>query len=729
MRRRLKFVLGLLSVLPVSAASKRVYEVGTVYLYFAGTPEQQIVQDLETMSRAGIEQVSLFPPFLLTPGHPEPDFSKADLAVRTAERLGMAVQPLLFFAEQLPLFAAARWPDREPPLTIPYGVRESKLSLADPEVLGLVEHYVAAAVRHFKDSPALAGWNVWTEPHFRPRPDDRNANRWFEEWLLAKYGSAQTLNQRWHAAHFDDQYASVDSVLFRWDANARILERLVKTVKSIDPVHPTRSHSVGSTVVHRGGFGDYNQNDWIASRPVDQYGFSWYPDIPGRSVEDNQAAVARALATWGAPWAESLMLTSTHDATRGKPFVLMEVQSGPRSGLTRYSFFNYQIIHRMIWQAVAHDAKAVVFWKWYPFVDGYQAFGRGLVSTDGTLTERAIAAGDASRVLNGDPGLFLDSQPVRPQVAVVYDVIGDLKAKLHGGDWGSMTARNLLGIYKVLWRDQVRVNVLEAGDLTAASLKPYRLVVFPFFMCLRKNVAEAIETYVREGGTVVADARFGIMDEWHQGYRVNPGQSMAAFFGARRHDFTADYSHADVRLTAPAAFLKGIDAPARLAGGIFREQLQLEAGSEGTVIGVFEKTGAPAIVAKRTGLGRTFLLAFSLGTPLFDGEDAGAAEFLRALVRTAGVTPPVKVTLPEGRGPVEAVVHTRGLEDERLVFLINWGDQDTEVAAELPWGGAVALEAADRVSGGAVRTERSSGRVVLRLKVPAGRAAVVHVGS
>jgi beta-galactosidase len=709
-----------------NAPPGRSYELGTVYIYYADTPDEQIVQDLETMSRIGMKQVSLFPPYLLALGRPEPDFRKSDLAVRTAERLGLKVVPLLFFAEQLPGFAAAKWPDREPELRVTYEERQQSLSLANPEVFSLLEYYVGAAVRHFKDSPAVTGWNVWTEPHFDLSRGDPYANRWLDAWLLKKYGSALELNRHWQTPYFNDEYSKVDSVLARWDANADILQRLVALVKSIDPVRPTRSHAVGSTVVNT-GLSAYSQNGQVLSKSVDQWGLSWYPDIMVRGSEANAAATAKTLATWEAPWAESLTLTDVHDSAPGKPFVVMEAQTGPQSGMTHQGFLDYESIHRMVWQSVAHDAKAMVFWKWYPFRDGVQAFGRGLVATDGSPTDRAVAAGDASRVLNADPDLFLDSHPVPPQVAVVYDVLGDLKAKVRGGDWGGMMAQDTLGIYKILWRDQVRVNVLNAPGLTAADLKPYRLVIFPFYMCLRPNVAEAIETYVREGGTVLADARFGIMDEWHEGYRVNPGLSMAKLFGARRHDFTAVYRPAEIRLTGAEGWLKGLNQGEPLAGGVFREQLQLEPGNEGSVIGVFENTDLPAIVAKRTGKGRTFLLASLLGVPMFDGENAGTTEFVRALLRTAGVEPPVTVKLRQGTGPVEAVVQTRNRPDERLLFLINWAGQPKPVTAELPWPGTAALKATDRVSGRAVPVEHAAGLATLELTLPAGRVAVVHI--
>ena len=296
------------------------------------------------------------------------------------------------------------------------------------------------------------------------------------------------------------------------------------------------------------GVSIYSQDDWTMSKFVDEYGLSYYPDIPTRSAESDPVQLAKAKAMWDTPWMTSLELTSVHDAAAavGKPFVVPEVQTAPQTGFTRYgdepgTVFDYNRIHMLVWQLAAHDGKATYFWQWLPHMDEWQGFGRGLAATDGSPTGRAVAAGDAARALNSDPGLFLDSKPLAPQVAVVYDVVGDLKAEVQGGDWDSFTARNLMGIYRALWNDQVRINVLDGRQLTADSLKPYKLVIFPFYLCLRKNVAEAVQTYVTGGGTVLADARFGIINELDRGYRVNPGLGMEKLFGARRHDLFASH--------------------------------------------------------------------------------------------------------------------------------------------------------------------------------------------
>ena len=737
-----RIIISLLIPAACVLASPRRYEVGTVYIFLPSTSSDQIVHDLETIASTGINTIEICPSFQLKMGNPQPDFSKTDLILKTAERLGLRVMPTVFWSGLLPDYAAAKWPDRFSPIIDGEG-REARLSYADPEVMRLIDEYSTITVQHFKDSPSVIAYNIWDEPHMEGvllssegKPGeggDPHFDRWFKEWGLKKYGSPAAWYAQWNNPLLNQEYAKFDRPLFYWYATGQILRHLNELVKSIDPAHPTRSHDVGSTVVSR-ELSIYGQDDWTLAKVVDEYGLSYYPDIPARGAESDPVQLAKEKALWDTPWTTSLELTSAHDAAAaaGKPFVMPEVQTGPQTGFTRYgdepgAIFDYNRIHLLVWQMAAHDAKAMYFWKWRPHMDEWQGFGRGLATTDGSLTPRAVAAGDAARALNSDPDLFLDSKPLAPQVAVVYDVVGDLKAKVQGGDWGSFTARNLIGIYRALWNDQVRINVLDGRQLTADQLKPYKLVIFPFYLCLRNNVAGAIETYVAYGGTVMADARFGIIDELNRGYQVNPGQGMAKLFGARRHDLVASHNPWEIRVTQPTALLNGIGLPSHLIGRVFREELQLEKGSEGMVAAIFEKTGTPAVVARRTGKGQTILLGFSLGIPLLENNDPGAAALLRAIWQSAGVKPPVRIQTGDKSGVVEAVVHARGRADERLVYLINWGHHAADVTVDLPWPGRVALRGKDIVSGHVVRIEHKDNHAAFTLSLPADHAAAVQI--
>jgi hypothetical protein len=91
------------------------------------------------------------------------------------------------------------------------------------------------------------------------------------------------------------------------------------------------------------------------------------------------------------------------------------------------------------------------------------------------------------------------------------------------------------------------------------------------------------------------------------------------------------------------------------------------------------------------------------------------------------VKPPVQLATPTGAGPVEAVVHSRGREDERLVYVLNWGHRPSNITAEIPWPGQARLQAKDMVSGRTVTVEHKGNRLVFTLSLPPDHAAAVHI--
>jgi hypothetical protein len=64
-------------------------------------------------------------------------------------------------------------------------------------------------------------------------------------------------------------------------------------------------------------------------------------------------------------------------------------------------------------------------------------------------------------------------------------------------------------------------------------------------------------------------------------------------------------------------------------------------------------------------------------------------------------------------GLVEAVVHSRGRQDEPLVYQLNWEPrQAMQVTARLPWSGQVRSRGKDIISGGTVPLEQEDNQVV-----------------
>ena len=56
-------MMALLLSVAGATAGQSMYEVGTAYVYYPWTSDEEIVRDLETMAATGINSVNPFPPF------------------------------------------------------------------------------------------------------------------------------------------------------------------------------------------------------------------------------------------------------------------------------------------------------------------------------------------------------------------------------------------------------------------------------------------------------------------------------------------------------------------------------------------------------------------------------------------------------------------------------------------------------------------------------------------
>ena len=73
------------------------------------------------------------------------------------------------------------------------------------------------------------------------------------------------------------------------------------------------------------------------------------------------------------------------------------------------------------------------------------------------------------------------------------------------------------------------------------------------------------------------------------------------------------------------------------------------------------------------------------------------------------------------------MVHSRGHDDERLVYVLNWGHRPANITAKIPWSGQAQLQGKDMVSGHAVLIERKDDGVAFSLTLPPDHAAAVHI--
>ena len=267
------------------------------------------------------------------------------------------------------------------------------------------------------------------------------------------------------------------------------------------------------------------------ARQVDYYGTSFYPK--------HSAFVDRDV-----PWRAALLdFARSFGFADGRPgFYVGELQGGFGTVALNVSpTVTPEDIRVWTWTALSRGAKGMNFYAWYPMSSGYESGGFGLIQLDGTVTARARMAGSIAQVVDRNQNLFLAARPPQAQVAIIYNPLshfigGRERATAYAGAQGEsngIETDSLMGVYRALFPQNVPVDYVHIRELSEAVLKPYKLVILPYPLMLPQSSVAPLEEYVRQGGTLVAEARLGWNNERGVASERIPGMGLWEMMGCR----------------------------------------------------------------------------------------------------------------------------------------------------------------------------------------------------
>jgi beta-galactosidase len=164
---------------------------------------------------------------------------------------------------------------------------------------------------------------------------------------------------------------------------------------------------------------------------------------------------------------------------------------------------------------------------------GYEAGGYGMIELDGALTARSRAAGRTASVVHANAELLLATRPAPAEVAVIFNPL----VPLLGGEQAYGDRRNVhravAGYHRMFFERNVPVEFPSAREITAETLRRFKLVILPTPLLLTEQMAGALEQYVREGGHLLTEARPGWQDERGHAQPVLPGFGWHRMLGVR----------------------------------------------------------------------------------------------------------------------------------------------------------------------------------------------------
>ncbi len=407
-----------------------------------------------------------------------------------------------------------------------------------------IEQFLERLAKVVSSHESFYAWDIWSEPHivqwswvdYIKDPwfcYCKNSQNRFISWLNEKYKTIDALNEAWYRTHKSweevvaPRYVSLSSfrdlldwIEFNIEKIAQDLEWKTKLLRKGDKDHLISSHAAISSVYGIPGIGYGASDDWRLSEKVDVWGTSFYPKHTGSWMPLKAHHMGVALDA-----------SRSSCESRGKPFWIGELQTGHGvTGMRLGEPVDELDVERWAWLAVSRNAKGLNYYAWLPMSCGYEISGFGLANYDGSVNERALAAGKVARIITENMDIFINSKATPAQVAILYNIEAHKALACLRAESAEVIRKDIFGIYKSLMNLGLNVDFLHLTDFRG-DLSRYKVIFLPFSIALDEKAAEAIDDYISHGGTVVADGRLAWMKADGTLCEKIPGLGLDKIFG------------------------------------------------------------------------------------------------------------------------------------------------------------------------------------------------------
>lgn len=471
-------------------------------------PEERWAEDARLMREAGLTVVRLaeFAWCRMEPAEGHYDFEWLERAIATLAAEGISVI-LGTPTATPPAWLHEKYPDLYPAdprgYRLGFGTRLQRC-LGQETMRAYSRRITEAMVERFKDNRAVIGWQ--TDNEFEANlcycPD---CARRFREWLRRRYGTLEALNAAWGTVFWSQEYSSWSQIPLPWEARCG------------------RSHNPSLWLDYRRFASettvDFQRDQVEIIRRLAPHQFITH-NLMGLHDSVDYFALSADLdfVSWdnypGGHWHADRNPGMAHDVMRGikqRNFWVMEEQSGipgwERMGVRPEP----GQIRMWAWQAIAHGADAVLFFRWRSCRFGTEQFWHGILNHDGVPRRRYREIQSFAQEV-GKLSDILDGTTIEAEAAILNSYEQNwalqIQPQVDGLGWWDQTRR----FHNALTRRGIAVDIVPI----TAELTRYRVVFVPSWHLLNEAHASKLTDYVRQGGTLVLNPRCGVKDTFNR---------------------------------------------------------------------------------------------------------------------------------------------------------------------------------------------------------------------
>jgi beta-galactosidase len=483
-----------------------------VTLWFGGdyNPEQWPRdvwdEDIALMRRAGVTVVTVgvFSWAMLEPEEGRYDFGWLDDVLDRLHTAGIGVDLATATASPPPWMIRA-YPDVLPVTSsgvVLGGGSRQHYSPHSPNYRRLSQRLVGVLAERYAAHPALVAWHVNNEYgcHVN-RCYGAYAAHGFREWLRARYGGIDALNDAWGTAFWSQRYSSfaevqpprdtpatcnptqvLDFDRFSSDALLELYRQEAEILRELSPGVPLTTNFMGPFKPV-----DY----WRWAEHVDFVSDDCYPD-PADPHSPADAARNRDLM---------------RSLAGGKPWVLME-QATSAVNWRRVNAPKPPGVNRAFsLQALARGADGIMYFQWRQSASGSEKFHSAMLPHAGPDTRVFREVVDLGAELK-DLG-WIEGAAVPAQVAVVFDWEAWWALEQPSNPRELDYLALVTDWYRALWKRTVTVDFVKAD----ADLSRYRLVVVPALQTASSAALDNLHAYAAAGGALAVTFQTAVLDE------------------------------------------------------------------------------------------------------------------------------------------------------------------------------------------------------------------------
>lgn len=396
-----------------------------------------------------------------------------------------------------------------------------------PEFHVAVQRIVAALAQRFGPNPNVIGWQLDNEYH-RVCYCDR-CQRLFQNYLQDRYGSLDTLNERWSTSYWSQTYSAWEQIPIpigphnpglMLEFKHFITESYRKFQRlQVDNLRPYVPEGVWITHNFMRWFDGYDH--YIMSEDLDIASWDWYVGMGHHDY---------------------LSSGVLHDLVRGfkhQNFWLIETQPGSINWKPINTTLDRGETRAMAWHAVAHGADAILYWQWRSALGGQEQLHGTLVDQSGRprpFYEEAQRLGQDFATVSP----ILAGSEIKASVAMLndYDSFWAIQWQPHHRDFDY--EKHFTHYYRPLAALNVPVDVLSDKGLTdIEQLAGYKLVIAPTLLIQNQRMVETLQEYVSQGGHLILTARCGMKDPYNALLPQRQPGGLAEMAGVEVEDFYA----------------------------------------------------------------------------------------------------------------------------------------------------------------------------------------------